>query len=71
MKKLAIVLAMTMVSGMALAQQQPSTTEQALGQRVLNEINANIKCNADLLDLQRQLKAATATKEPEAPAKEK
>lgn len=42
----------------ALAQQ--SAVEQALGQRLMAEINANIQAAAMIIDLQRQLAAAQA-----------
>lgn len=51
----ALILALASPS---LAQQ--SAVEQALGQRLMAEINANIQAAAMIIDLQRQLAAAQA-----------
>lgn len=40
--------------------QQPSPAEQALSERLLAEIQANVQARAQLIDVQRQLTAAQA-----------
>jgi hypothetical protein len=53
------LLALLTISAQALAEQpQPSALEQALGQRVMAEVNANIQASATIVDLQRQLATA-------------
>jgi hypothetical protein len=41
-------------------QQQPSAAEQALGDRLLVEVQANVQARAQLIEAQRQLAAAQA-----------
>jgi hypothetical protein len=38
-----------------LAQQPPSFTEQAMGQKIMQEINNGLACSAKLIEVQKQL----------------
>jgi len=68
-----VLAAALLLAGPALAEQQEqSPAEQALGQRVIVEINANLQAAAKIIELQRQLTAAQArVKELEAAAPKK
>lgn len=60
MQKTIIVGAVLLaIGGAVTAQEQPSGT-QALINKLLNEVNANIQCNAAAIDLQRALGKAQA-----------
>jgi len=71
--KRVLIAAALLLAGPALAEQQEqSPAEQALGQRVIVEINANLQAAAKIIELQRQLTAAQArVKELEAAAPKK
>ena len=69
-----IVAALMLALNAASHAQQPSTPEvQALRQRVLIELNGNIQCNSNLVDLQQRLEKEvaelTALKEKYEPTK--
>lgn len=68
MKKLAIAFAL--LPSLAFGQ-QPTPETQALGQKLMSEINASITCNAQLITLQEKLTKANeeiaALKEPKKP----
>jgi hypothetical protein len=51
MKKLLFVL--TLASTPALAQQSP--TEQALAQKLINEMSASVQCGAQVITLQKEI----------------
>jgi hypothetical protein len=58
-----VVVSMAMGLGAALAQQQPappSPNEQALGQKLMAEINASIACGANLITANQALATAQA-----------
>lgn len=44
----------------AFAQQPPTPKEQALGARIMFEVNASVECNANLITLQRENEALQA-----------
>lgn len=51
----------------ALAQTSPSPIEQAIGQKLFQEINAGLSCNSDLINTKAELaKANIKIKELEA-----
>jgi hypothetical protein len=61
--KIAIVVAIALIVGIAIARaQQPPTSplEQALGSKLMEEINQNVQARASIITLQQQLKAAQA-----------
>ena len=60
MKYLVAILMMLVFASEAQAQQQTSPTEQAIGNKLLQEINNGIACNANLLVVQKQLADAQA-----------
>lgn len=57
-----LIAAMVLFSGPVWAQSQllPTPEVQALGQKLMNEININIQCSATGISLQQQLSAAQA-----------
>lgn len=66
------ILALCLSSTLALAQQKPSPELEAIGQKLMMEINAGIQCNAnaiagrnELEKLQVELKALKAKYESE------
>ena len=53
-----------------MPQAQPSAFEQALSNKIFNEMNANVQCNTQLITVKQQFDAANARiKELEANAK--
>ncbi len=46
--------------------QQPNNEAQAIGQKLIAEINLNIQCNTSLLTLQQEVKRLKDKYEPEA-----
>lgn len=57
--KVVLSVALVLISSVALAQ-QPSPESQALAQKLMAEINANIQCSAAGITLAQQLKDAQA-----------
>jgi hypothetical protein len=56
-----IAIALALLATPALAQQQqPSFTEQAMGQKIMQEINNGLACSARLIEVQKQLETAEA-----------
>ena len=49
------VLVMLLVPTFAMAQQQSPPSEQALGQKLMQEIQAGISCSVNVINLQQEL----------------
>lgn len=58
MKFLAALVVLLPVA--ALAQSAPTPKEQALGSRILFELNANVECNTNLITVREELARARA-----------
>lgn len=58
MKRLAIVLAL--IIGPASAQQQQSPAEQAMGAKIVQELQAGLTCNISLITVKAELEEAKA-----------
>lgn len=57
--RFAIAVLVCVVATVALAE-QPSPESQALAQKLMGEINANIQCGASVITLQQQIAAKDA-----------
>lgn len=58
MKKLAFALAV--IPSIAFAQQQPTSEMQAIALRLQREINESLACQANTINLQRELESLKA-----------
>lgn len=71
MKKLLFFFLLATVAT-AFAQQQPSPNEQAMGTKLMQEIQGGLNCSASLIGVQAELvKAQTRIKELESKPEEK
>lgn len=61
MKKIVVAVAVVLSPVGAIAQSvAPQATEQALGQKLMQEINAGLQCSAQAMTLKQDLDKATA-----------
>lgn len=58
MTRLVALAAFVALATPALAQQQPSPAEQALGSKLMQEVQAGLNCSADLIVLRAELARA-------------
>lgn len=66
MLALAAYSAWVLLSAALTYAQQPNNEAQAIGQKLIAEINLNIQCNTSLLTLQQEVKRLKDKYEPEA-----
>lgn len=59
MKVFSVFVALLLASP-AIAQQQPTPIQQALGERLMREVNEGLQCSASLIGLQQELAKALA-----------
>lgn len=68
----AAILSSFIVSPALAQQQQPSPSEQAIGAKLMQEIQGSLNCGANLISIQAELaKAYTRIKELETKSEEK
>jgi hypothetical protein len=71
MLRIVIIIALLFVAVAAHAQQQPSPNEQAMGAKLMQEIQQGLSCSASLIGVQAELaKANAGIKELEKPKDE-
>lgn len=76
LRPILLALCLGLIPAAALAQSAATPNEQALGQRIMAEVNANLTCSAQVIALEAELKKvrdqlAEATAKPDVAAKKK